>query len=99
MRRRLVAGISLLTAACALCAGLLSECFSPTLPDCAFLCGPPDMNPPCPESYTCQKDGICHLMGTDNVCPFTVDLLPAVDLLVVPDGGIGDGSTHDGGRD
>ncbi len=93
--RRLLARVSLGSAVCALFAGLLSHCFSPDLPACAFLCGPPEMTPRCPEDYECREDGVCHHLGSDEMCPFTVDLLEVPDLLSSPDGG--DGGTADGG--
>ena len=99
MRRRLFAGISIGTAACALFAGVLSQCFSPDLPACSFLCGPPDQaSPRCPEDYECRADGVCHQIGGTDVCPFTVDLLPVPDLSGTPDGPVtADGGSGDGG--
>ena len=60
----------------ALVAGLgsLSRCFSPTLPACSFVCNTTD--PKCPDEYECRSDNYCHLKGSSEACPYTMDLTP-----------------------
>lgn len=69
----------------------LSQCFSPTLPACSYQCAMED--PRCPEDYECREDGLCHLKGNNEVCPF--------DLSSAPDQAraTGDMPAGDGGRD
>ncbi len=68
----------LLTGLCAL--GLsamavgLSRCFSPELPACAYRCNTAE--PSCPDEYECRADRYCHLRGSTESCPYTMDLLP-----------------------
>lgn len=54
---------------------LLSRCFSPDLPACSFVCGTEE--PRCPTQYECRSDGYCHLSGSTEACPYTMDLSPA----------------------
>lgn len=54
---------------------LLSRCFSPDLPACSFVCGTEE--PRCPTQYECRGDGYCHLSGSTEACPYTMDLSPA----------------------
>lgn len=66
-----------LVAAVGLFAGAvtLSRCFSPTLPACSFICNGTD--PKCPDDYECRSDHYCHLKDSSEVCPYSMDLLPA----------------------
>jgi hypothetical protein len=41
-------------------------CYSPDEPACSFACGPAGE---CPEHYSCQADGYCHLRGS-GPCAF-----------------------------
>jgi hypothetical protein len=54
---------------------LLSRCFSPDLPACAYICNADE--PRCPDEYECRPDGYCHLRGSSEACPYTMDLSPA----------------------
>lgn len=54
----------------------LTQCFSPTLPVCSYQCAPEA--PLCPDDYECRGDGLCHLKGNQDVCPF--DLSSPGDL-------------------
>lgn len=53
---------------------LLSRCFSPDLPACSFICNTDE--PRCPGQYECRSDGYCHLVGSTEACPYTMDLSP-----------------------
>jgi hypothetical protein len=58
----------------------LGGCFSPDKPVCSFSCG--TTSPQCPDDYTCQADGICHLNGQPiTQCPFA-DAAMAPDMSV-----------------
>jgi hypothetical protein len=60
-----------------LCGGLLflTRCFSPTLPACSYICN--SAEPKCPDEYECRADGYCHLRGSTESCPYSMDLSPA----------------------
>lgn len=60
-----------------------SRCFNPELPDCSYICNPKE--PRCPDEYSCQADGYCHLKGTTSACPYTMDLSARPDLQSLPD--------------
>ncbi len=60
---------------------LLSRCFNPQLPACSFICNSSDGGgPACPAEYECRSDGYCHLRGSTESCPYSMDLSPAPDL-------------------
>jgi hypothetical protein len=62
----------------------LSRCFSPTLPACSFICNKDE--PRCPEEYECRSDNYCHLKGSSEACPYSMDLSPLPpDMLMIPD--------------
>lgn len=62
----------------------LSRCFSPSLPACSFICNKDE--PRCPDEYECRSDSYCHLKGSTELCPYSMDLSPApVDQLSLPD--------------
>lgn len=63
-----------LGAALALSLASLSRCFSPTLPACSFICNKEE--PKCPDEYECRSDNYCHLKGSTEMCPYSMDLLP-----------------------
>jgi len=54
---------------------LLSRCFSPTLPACSYICN--STEPRCPDEYECRSDSYCHLRGSTESCPYSMDLGPA----------------------
>ena len=51
---------------------LLSRCFSPELPTCAYICNKTE--PRCPEQYECRDDCYCHLKGSVEACDFPQDM-------------------------
>jgi hypothetical protein len=62
----------------------LSRCFSPTLPACSFICNKDE--PRCPDDYECRGDNYCHLRGSSEACPYSMDLAPPqYDLSPPPD--------------
>jgi hypothetical protein len=71
-----------------------ARCFSPTLPDCSYRCGPDDQAA-CPAEYECREDRYCHLKGSTAACPYTMDLMPVQDLRSAA----GDAGPGDGGGD
>lgn len=54
----------------------LSRCFVPDLPACAYICAPEGTEPRCPGEYECRTDGYCHLKGSTEACPYSMDLGP-----------------------
>lgn len=44
--------------------GLAAACFQAPRPAVQFSCDPDDA-PECPEGYSCEDDGCCHLDGSD----------------------------------
>lgn len=80
---------------------LLSRCFSPQLPTCAYICNKTE--PRCPEQYECRDDCYCHLKGSVEACDFPQDMngcdlaspppdlaQPRPDLTTPPDQSAGD---------
>lgn len=61
----------------------LSRCFSPSLPACSFICNKDE--PRCPDDYECRSDSYCHLKGSTEECPYTMDLATPPDQLSLPD--------------
>ncbi len=54
----------------------LTRCFVPDLPACAYICAPAGVEPRCPGEYECRMDGYCHLKGSTEACPYSMDLGP-----------------------
>jgi hypothetical protein len=53
---------------------LLSRCFSPSLPACAYRCYQNDLGAAqCPGEYECRSDGYCHLRGNSEACSYSQD--------------------------
>ena len=67
------AGLSLLALSGALVM-TLGQCFSPDLPVCSYQCASDE--PACPDDYECRTDGYCHLKGSTEACPYSMDLGP-----------------------
>lgn len=56
----------------------LPRCFNPALPACSYICNHNTLGAPlCPDEYECRADGYCHLRGSSEACPYTMDLRPA----------------------
>jgi len=65
--------------------GVLSGCFAPDEPACAFACGSGEM---CPDNYLCQADGYCHKKGSTVACNYpdaAVKDASVPDLRSLPD--------------
>jgi len=54
----------------------LTRCFVPDLPACSYICAKEGTEPRCPDEYECRMDGYCHLRGSTEACPYSMDLGP-----------------------
>ena len=85
LRRRRLAGALSLGLGAGLAAAVMTSCFNPIEPACAFSCVEDGL---CPTAYHCADDGLCHR-----------DDGQGADCTLPPQGDAGPEAGSDGGDD